>query len=233
ISVIDTFTVYNADNAIIRIVVIGFILLGLLQILRIQEQEGVIFSKGRFPVYWLIPLVMIIAFSSLFGYIAPKAEPQWADPVPFLKKTTGNDDGDGKYGNGVSKIGYGEDDSRLGGPFVMDDTPVFTAAIKDRGYWRVESKDRYTGKGWESSVEDRVPFEGKTETLYEDSVEVEAFDTKINMSGNEEFDFIIHPGQVTDIKTGADVQFLENPLTGKVFTRNLGESIVLDNYNLY
>ncbi|MGB8000906.1 MAG: transglutaminaseTgpA domain-containing protein [Anaerobacillus sp.] len=232
ISVIDTFTVYNADNAIIRIVVIGFILLGLLQILRIQEQEGVIFSKGRFPVYWLIPLVIIIAFSSLFGYIAPKAEPQWADPVPFLKKTTGNDDGDGKYGNGVSKIGYGEDDSKLGGPFVMDDTPVFTAAIKDRGYWRVESKDRYTGKGWESSVEDRVPFEGKTETLYEDSVELEAFDTKINMSGNEEFDFIIHPGQVTDIKTGADVQFLENPLTGKVFTRNLGESIVLDNYNL-
>ena len=232
ISVIDTFTVYNADSAIIRIVVIGFILLGLLQILRIQEQEGVTFSKGRFPVYWLIPLVIIIAFSSLFGYIAPKAEPQWADPVPFLKKTTGNDDGDGKYGNGISKIGYGEDDSRLGGPFVMDDTPVFTAAIKDRGYWRVESKDRYTGKGWESSVVDRVPFEGSTETLYEDSVEVEAFDTKINMSGNEEFDFIIHPGQVTDIQTGADVQFLENPLTGKVFTRNLGESIVLDNYNL-
>ncbi|WP_347552629.1 transglutaminase domain-containing protein [Pseudalkalibacillus hwajinpoensis] len=231
ISVIDTFTVYNADNAIIRIVVIGFILLGLLQILRIQEQEGVTFSKGRFPVYWLMPLVIIIAFSSLFGYIAPKAEPQWPDPVPFLKKTTGDGDGAGN-GNGISKIGYGEDDSRLGGPFVMDDTPVFTAEIKDRGYWRVETKDVYTGKGWEASSNDRSPFEGRTEILFEDSVEVEALDTKISMSGNENFDFLIHPGQVTDIQTGEDVEFLVNPLTGKVFTQNLGEPLVLDNYDL-
>nr|WP_255648259.1 transglutaminase domain-containing protein [Pseudalkalibacillus hwajinpoensis] len=231
ISVIDTFTTYEADQAIIRIVIIGFILLGLLQILRIQEQEGVSFSKGRFPVYWLMPLVVVIAFSSLFGYIAPKAEPQWPDPVPFLKKTTG-DDGEGKNGNGISKIGYGEDDSQLGGPFVMDDTSVFTAQIKDRGYWRVETKDVYTGKGWESSVRDRVMFEGSTETLFEDDVEVEAFDMKMNMTGNEEFDFIVHPGQVTSIETGKDVQLLENPLTGKVFTQNLGESVVLDNYNL-
>ncbi len=231
ISVIDTFTTYEADQAIIRIVIIGFVLLGLLQILRIQEQEGVSFSKGRFPVYWLMPLVIVIAFSSLFGYIAPKAEPQWPDPVPFLKKTTG-DDGVGNNGDGISKIGYGEDDSQLGGPFVMDDTSVFTAQIKDRGYWRVETKDVYTGKGWESSVRDRVMFEGSTETLFEDDVEVEAFDMKMNMTGNEEFDFIVHPGQVTSIETGKDVQLLENPLTGKVFTQNLGESVVLDNYNL-
>ncbi|WP_283153161.1 transglutaminase TgpA family protein [Guptibacillus hwajinpoensis] len=232
ISVIDTFTTYQADNAIIRIVIIGFVLLGLLQILRIQEQEGVIFSKGRFPVYWLMPLVVVIAFSSIFGYIAPKAEPQWPDPVPFLKKTTGDGDGAGRNGNGISKIGYGEDDSQLGGPFVMDETPVFTAQIKDRGYWRVETKDEYTGKGWESSVQDRVIFEGSTETLFEDDVELEAFDMKMNMTGNEKFDFIVHPGQVTNIETGAEVQLLENPLTGKVFTQNLGESIVLDNYNL-
>ncbi|MYL66105.1 DUF4129 domain-containing protein [Bacillus hwajinpoensis] len=232
ISVIDTFTTYQADNAIIRIVIIGFVLLGLLQILRIQEQEGVSFSKGRFPVYWLMPLIVVIAFSSLFGYIAPKAEPLWPDPVPFFKKTTGDDDGEGGNGNGINKIGYGEDDSRLGGPFVMDDTPVFTAQIKDRGYWRVETKDVYTGKGWESSVQDRVMFEGSTETLFEDGVEVEAYDMKMNMTGNEEFDFIVHPGQVTNIETGQDVQLLENPLSGKVFTQNLGESVVLDNYNL-
>ncbi|MDO6658713.1 transglutaminaseTgpA domain-containing protein [Anaerobacillus sp. 1_MG-2023] len=232
ISVIDTFTTYQADNAIIRIVIIGFVLLGLLQILRIQEQEGVIFSKGRFPVYWLMPLVVVIAFSSIVGYIAPKAEPQWPDPVPFLKKTTGDGDGEGRNGNGISKIGYGEDDSQLGGPFVMDDTAVFTAQIKDRGYWRVETKDVYTGKGWESSVQDRVIFEGSTETLFEDGVELEAFDMKMNMTGNEKFDFIVHPGQVTNIETGTEVQLLENPLTGKVFTQNLGESIVLDNYNL-
>ncbi|WP_377891808.1 DUF3488 and DUF4129 domain-containing transglutaminase family protein [Alkalihalobacillus sp. R86527] len=232
ISVIDTFTAYNADIAIIRIIMIGFVLLGLLQILRIQEQEGVTFSKGRFPVFWLMPLVLIITFSSLFGYIAPKAEPQWPDPVPFIKKSTEYEEGSDAKGNGISKIGYDEDDSRLGGPFIEDDTPVFSAETQARGYWRVETKDVYTGKGWDVSLPDRRNFEGRTDRLYEESVEVEGLDARLSMSGNVEYDFIIHPGQVTDIEAPEDVQLLSNIVSGKVFTQKLADPFVLDNYSL-
>ncbi|MCA0989606.1 transglutaminase TgpA family protein [Guptibacillus algicola] len=232
ISVIDTFTAYNADVAIIRIIMIGFVLLGLLQILRIQEQEGVTFSKGRFPVFWLMPLVLIITFSSLFGYIAPKAEPQWPDPVPFIKKTTEYEEGSDAKGNGISKIGYDEDDSRLGGPFIEDDTPVFNAETQQRGYWRVETKDVYTGKGWDVSLPDRRIFEGRTDRLYEESVEVEGLDANVSMSGNVEYDFIIHPGQVTDVEAPDDVQLVTNVVSGKVFTQKLADPFVLDNYSL-
>lgn len=50
----------------------------------------------------------------------------------------------------MKKIGYGTNDSRLGGPFEADDTIVFTVTDDQRHYWRVETKDVYTGKGWEA-----------------------------------------------------------------------------------
>ena len=39
----------------------------------------------------------------------------------------------------------------LVGSFVGDDTVVFTAHSPESQYWRVETKDFYTSKGWESS----------------------------------------------------------------------------------
>ena len=53
--------------------------------------------------------------------------------------------------DGSKKIGYDEDDSRLGGPLSEDKRPVFRVESSHRQYWRVETKDIYTGKGWEKS----------------------------------------------------------------------------------
>ena len=50
----------------------------------------------------------------------------------------------------VSKIGYGLDDSRLGGPFKADPTIVLQQQRKTNNIG-VETKDFYTGKGWEVS----------------------------------------------------------------------------------
>ncbi|TLS35316.1 DUF4129 domain-containing transglutaminase family protein [Pseudalkalibacillus caeni] len=234
ITVIDTFTAYSAETAIIRIVVIGFVLLGLLQILRIQEQEGVIFDNARFPIHWLVPLVLVIGFSSMIGYVAPKADPQWPDPVPFIKKTANvYEEDSGRKGNFVSKIGYGEDDSRLGGPFIMDETPVFQADIDDIHYWRVETKDIYTGKGWETSDNTSIYMEGGTQRLYDGSVETEEKQAKVMPTGEEKYPFIIHPGQTNEvIPDRENVELNENKVTGKITTKSLGEEIVLDEYTL-
>ncbi len=70
-----------------------------------------------------------------------------AKPNEFLKFNTS----EASKKQEVSTIGYGLDDSRLGGPFQADPTIVFTAQTQNKQYWRVETKDFYTGKGWEVS----------------------------------------------------------------------------------
>ncbi|MGM0216244.1 transglutaminase-like domain-containing protein [Enterococcus sp. AZ109] len=51
----------------------------------------------------------------------------------------------------VSRTGFSENDQNLGGPLLDDETILFEATQQDRTYWRVESKDYYTGKGWDAS----------------------------------------------------------------------------------
>lgn len=49
---------------------------------------------------------------------------------------------------GNTRTGFGEDDEVLGGALVDDSTVLFRATQDSPHYWRVDSKDQYTGKGW-------------------------------------------------------------------------------------
>lgn len=149
ITVLDTFTPYNSKMAILRTIVFGFILLGMLFFQRFVDKEKLPSSR-RLMAKWMIPLSIMVAGSTIFALIAPKASPIWPDPVPFFKSYAGGDQKSGR-GNRVGKIGYREDDSELGGPFIGDDTTVFTVVSESRQYWRIETKDFYTGKGWKTS----------------------------------------------------------------------------------
>lgn len=156
ITVLDTFTTYEAGWAIVRTVISGFAVLGMLTLYRLLDKEAI--SKETIRMRkWMLPLIAMIALSVGFGLASPKAEPIWPDPVPYLK-SYGKDSGSG--GSGVQKVGYGLDDSKLGGPFVGDNQLVFSVEAESRHYWKVESKDIYTGKGWDtsSSREERVMF---------------------------------------------------------------------------
>ncbi|OJG97039.1 hypothetical protein RV18_GL001188 [Enterococcus termitis] len=54
-----------------------------------------------------------------------------------------------QYGiNSSAMTGFSEDDSKLGGPMQDDQTALFTAKQSAEHYWRVETKNNYTGKGW-------------------------------------------------------------------------------------
>ena len=77
-----------------------------------------------------------------------------AKPNGFLKFNTS----ESSIKQEVSKIGYGLDDSKLGGPFTADPTIVFTAQTQNKQYWRVETKDFYTGKGWDVSEKQKGYF---------------------------------------------------------------------------
>ncbi|MGE6260540.1 transglutaminase TgpA family protein [Heyndrickxia sporothermodurans] len=150
ITVLDTFTPYNSKLAILRTTIIGFILIGMLFFQRFMQKEN-LQSTRKLMTKWMIPLIVMIAVSTIFALIAPKASPIWPDPVPFLKSHAGGENNKDGKGKGISRVGYRKDDSQLGGPFVGDDTIVFTARAESRQYWRMETKDLYTGKGWKSS----------------------------------------------------------------------------------
>ncbi|MEK3889729.1 DUF4129 domain-containing transglutaminase family protein [Bacillus sp. FSL K6-3431] len=146
IAVLDTFTVYIGKWSMIRIVTCGFALLGLLYFQRLLEKEQ-IETKQMKIAKWAFPLAIMIGVSVCIGYIVPKADPKWPDPVPFIQSTAENV----RSESSVSKIGYGADDTQLGGPFVGDSTVVFEVETPAKQYWKVEVKDVYTGKGWITS----------------------------------------------------------------------------------
>ncbi|WP_099355444.1 transglutaminaseTgpA domain-containing protein [Fredinandcohnia onubensis] len=229
ITVIDTFSPYDAKAAIIRTVFIGFLMLGILQFERLKDKE--LSKHVNIGKKWAIPLAIFILFSTFIGYVSPKASPQWPDPVPFLKGY-GQENTNGSI-NGVKKIGYGANDQNLGGPFIADDTVVFTAETEKRHYWRVESKDTYTGKGWKLSGQaDKETFNVENTVLnwYEPKTEVEEFKTEIQM--DLKYSHIVYPLGLTSVETAPDIYFSVNPLSEKISTLRGDDEVKLDSYTL-
>lgn len=151
LSVLDTFTPFDASFAIVRVMVIGLLLLGLLFPLRLSAKTNTKlpitnYFKAIAPLGGLLVLVAIVAI------LVPVKDPVWPDPVPFIRSAAGL--GDTGSGQGVSKVGYDPDDTQLGGAFQQDDTLVFEAYVDSRQYWKMETKNTYTTKGWVQSSGD-------------------------------------------------------------------------------
>ncbi|MEB1808982.1 MAG: DUF3488 and transglutaminase-like domain-containing protein [Bacillaceae bacterium] len=231
ITVIDTFTPYDATYSIVRIFMVGFLLLGLMTLYRTIERENVKTFSNILPIRLIASLCVVLLVASSFGYAAPKYEPQWADPVPFMKAAIGMDTGQGT-GTLRQRIGYGENDGRLGGGFEDDDTPVFQAVTPQAQYWRGESKDFYTGKGWEvttpeEQVEMRYP-------LFEQEVEVKTVEASISFEPYQNFQHVFYAGEPTDISIGSiiDISVFFDAHTGRANTYYGNDPIHLESYNL-
>lgn len=230
VAILDTFTVYEGNTAIVRLMIVGLLIVGFVHMERLKEKEG-IYKSGKMLLAWGIPLTAFVLLSATVGYLSPKAAPIWPDPVPFLtsfNKDSGNGSG------GVKKIGYGENDSRLGGPFVPDDTVVFQAEVTQSHYWRVETKDIYTGKGWDATEADPVPLEGGENTAVEwiaEGVEKRPLTATIMME--KTYPHINYPLGFTGVEAEEEVLYEINPVTEKITTRDLEEeSIRLEEYQV-
>jgi len=199
ITILDTFTVYDASMSIIRTFIISFMALGIANLMKEMDKEAIRFAWIKKSPVWLLPLIGVICFSVMVGFTAPKADPVWPDPVPFIQTAAENA---GVGSGAVQKVGYGEDDSRLGGAFIQDDTPVFRVATSEEQYWRIETKDVYTGKGWVNSTEpifEEQAFSSiSLETFHEDvnTTELEAF---IEFESNEMINKLVYPYGVSEV----------------------------------
>ncbi|WP_281659079.1 transglutaminase domain-containing protein [Halobacillus sp. Cin3] len=200
VAVVDTFTVYDGSWAIIRTFVIGMAALGLSSFAKEMDKESIVFKGLHKAKVWLFPLIGVILFSSAAAYASPKFAPQWPDPVPYLESAAGGTGSGG--GRTIQKVGYGEDDSQLGGSFVQDDTPIFTATVDGDRYWRIESKDTYTGKGWTDTLEQPVmttdPFDIPFSTFTEE-VETETQTAQIEMTRFASFRKLVYPYGLTSV----------------------------------
>ncbi|MGM0847297.1 MAG: transglutaminase TgpA family protein [Bacillota bacterium] len=232
ISSLDTFTSFDATGAIIRIILLGFLLMGMLALLRLKDQESLRGSRAA-TGKWMIPLVIMIGGSSVLAFAAPKIDPVWPDPVPYLKAFA---DSEGN-GRGVSKLGYGTDDSRLGGPFMGDPTTVFNADVIREHYWRIESKDIYTGKGWERAgteeTEEKVEFSAGEEVpleLTEPDLEREPDSEIIRVE--EQYSHVVYPYGVSSFQGNEEGIFSMSEDTTKITTLRDQEKVELEEYSV-
>lgn len=234
IALLDTFTVYHANWAIARTFVIAFLALGIANIVREIQRENMTTSSFRFRSLWILPLVMIVLFSTVVGYAAPKLEPQWNDPVEFIKSAKESFGNAGGYT--VQKVGYGEDDSRLGGSFVQDYTQVFQAYVKKESYFRIESKDVYTGKGWVNSSSDKYieqPEWNITFETFASTVETEPYEMSLKFDEGAKIPKLIYPYGATHVNLkNQEVGLWLNEESGEMKTEIDGKDVVVRDYSI-
>lgn len=154
IGTLDTFTEYDGTAAIIKVMLLGLVLTSLLFIKRLMQAAEMQKDWMNYLKY-ATPIIIFVMMAGIVATLMPKAEPQWSDPVPYVKSIAGIG---GNGSKSVATVGYGENDERLGGPFAGDNTLIYEIKTPIRQYWRVETKDVYTSKGWEQSNDESVQY---------------------------------------------------------------------------
>lgn len=229
IALLDSFTAYDANGAIVRIFIFSFIALGVTSVARGVDKEELSFPWLKKIHAWFLPLLLIVLCATLIGFKAPKLDPIWPDPVPYLLGTTNTDKED------VGKVGYGENDEQLGGDFEADDTPVFEATMTDDHYWRIETKEIYTGKGWETKEDaERTWLVGEHISLdtFNDKVETDRQKTDVYFLGNTEINKLIYPYGTNQVETEKDVDYVLNEGTEAIETRVNNNAVSLESYTI-
>ena len=230
IAFIDTFGGYAAGGAIFRIMVTGLLLLGLLAITRLAEKHNTSVPTGTFLAI-SVPLLFAVVVSGTLANILPKQDPIWPDPLPYFESFV-----QGSGEGGVAKSGYDTNDSTLGGSFVQDSTLVIEAKVANEQYWKIETKNTYTSKGWEQvSVDD-------SQTSYTPGMEIGEIASQGNVDAaaqqladlkvSEDFSFIVYPYGMNKVYATKDVVFQYLEGAGKYSTEIEGKEGVLDSYQV-
>src|SRR5699024_8219086 len=100
--------------------------------------------------------------------------------------------------------------TELGGSFIQDYTPVFTVSADSKQYWRIETKDVYTGKGWTTS--DEVAYHEQDNgqidlQTFSDNVPTECHSARISYEDNVDMAKVVYPYGVEKINTAENITF--------------------------
>lgn len=231
LGLLDTFTTYDATYAMIRSFVLAFLSFALIQFMKEILDERITMSLVKRTFAWLIPLSLILLATTSIGIIAPKYGPQWDDPVPFLLGQKNKNESD----DTMRKVGYGEDDTQLGGSFIQDDTPVFQVKSDQKEYWRIETKDIYTGKGWITSGDydfeeiesSRIPWQ-----TFLPSVVREDKKARVEFTGEVELDKIVYPYGTRDIQYSSASTMVTDEKFGVIQAESNQKAIALPGYDI-
>jgi transglutaminase-like putative cysteine protease len=184
LGVMDSFFVKDAKWNIVLFLFLGLLILAFMQLPAIERIARMPRLLNGWPAEWLVWTLVLSLVVVGTSSAAPKIkEPSWPDPIAFLQAKKGS-------GTGQQKIGYGNDDTKLGGPFQMDDTVVFTVKTKVEQYYRGEAKVTYTGKGWLSGsigvevpdMRDITPLQRMEPPVMEGERVVQEYEFKQNMA---------------------------------------------------
>ncbi|MFD1409413.1 DUF4129 domain-containing transglutaminase family protein [Kroppenstedtia eburnea] len=144
LSILDSFTSFDGGWAIVRVLVYGFIALSASRLVGLRSKTA---GDPPKPGGW-VPLTLSLLLLALgVGWVAPKPEAGWPNPVEWIASQD-----DRAQGRKIAKIGYGNHDQQLGGPFKQNSSPILFATVDVPYYWRGETRDFYTGKGWQSTL---------------------------------------------------------------------------------
>jgi len=169
IAIMDSYFAYDGKLEIALVTGLGLILIGIeLQIRLLNESK----ASKLFSYKFILALLTLSSLIIMVSSALPKPEATWFDVPDALKFF----EDDGSSANGYRKIGYGEDDSYLGGSLADNNSIVMVTRSNKLVYWRGESKDFYTGHGWINSDYVNNPNNIKT----------------ISIDGSEEYDYPYH-----------------------------------------
>ncbi|GAY75336.1 transglutaminase-like enzymes [Sporolactobacillus inulinus] len=157
---IDTLTYFDGRQTIVVQAAVALALLSFHQ-WQTFVQKGDKTHSLRMTRSWFAVTGMVIAAFLLFALMLPKPDSLWKGPANYLNGLGLSFFTNDSFFSGNQRIGYDDDDSRLGGSLAMDQTPLFTAAISGSPqYWRVAYKDHYTGHGWSNGDRYFMPVSG-------------------------------------------------------------------------
>ncbi|WP_144511698.1 transglutaminase domain-containing protein [Bacillus sp. FJAT-22090] len=235
ITILDTFSPYNGEKSIVIIMGCGFVIMGLLYAQKVTD-ENKEYVKSSYLLAAVGSLVGILLVSGAISYFLPKAGPSWPDPVPFFTSSSKSAlDGEGGAGSGGHrKVGYGENDENLGGAFLSDDTPVLRATVPTKQYWKIETKDTYTTKGWiQSNTEAQISSYNLGEKIQSDIIPgSEESTTKASISMFSEFPFIMQPYGIKQVDALEPVTLSWNETNQKLTTFSGGSTVPIANYDV-
>lgn len=198
LAVLDTFLPYEGDGGIIRTLIYGFLLLAVSHLTTMTKHATLAGNRSWMAMRTLIAPVLVIAVSVGIAYTAPKKDASWPDPIAYF---TGQNQG--APVGAMKKVGYDNNDERLGGPFMQDDTLVFIGVTNEESYWRGDAKDLYTGVGWEKGFREYESILDPSKHEWKDQL-FTGFETKkvnatLQFKGPQQFATVFYPGQLNKV----------------------------------